>query len=162
MKKRDREASIIEIIEKMVQAGEPEEKILQSLKDIGVKESQAKRLLLLGEANTFAVLKNEIRKLVKEDMKKEEEVLKGVIKEQVQEAGEKLDERIKEEINALKKSMMQQVEEEETKEAKKKKLIEIVRMLDEPTKTHGIKFNGIVSGKHVGKKKKGKLDELRI
>jgi len=65
------EASIIEIIQKMVTEGASEKEIIHSLTDLGVEPEKAKRLLLLGQADTFALLKNEISKIVAEDLGKE-------------------------------------------------------------------------------------------
>jgi len=59
------EESIIEIIQRMVQEGQPREKVIQTLHDLGVNEDQAKRLLLIAEADTFTLLKKEINSLVK-------------------------------------------------------------------------------------------------
>ena len=74
------EASIIEVIEKMVGEGKSEKEIIQALKNLGVKEEQAKKLLLLGEADTYALLRNEIKKIVVSDIEKQRgELDKGVI-----------------------------------------------------------------------------------
>jgi len=70
-KEIEKEQSIIQIIQQMVAAGEPEEKIITTLKDLGVEPEQAKRLLLIGQADTFAILRNEIHKIVLEDIDKE-------------------------------------------------------------------------------------------
>ncbi len=59
--------SIIEIIQKMVQEGQPREKIVQTLLDLGVNEEQAKKLLLIAEADTFTLLRKEISSIVKEE-----------------------------------------------------------------------------------------------
>ncbi len=77
------QASIISIIREMVKAGESEEDIIKSLKELGVSERDAKRLLLLGEADTFALLQNEINKMVKEYFEREKPKLVGYIKEEV-------------------------------------------------------------------------------
>jgi hypothetical protein len=61
--------SIIDIIQEMVKKGEPEEKIVQALKDLGVEAEEAKKLLLLGEANTFALLAAEINRMVDASLK---------------------------------------------------------------------------------------------
>lgn len=76
------EASIIEIIEKMVKDGEPEEKILKSLVELGVDPEKAKRLLLLGQADTFALLRREIKKIVADEIEAQKPVLKKFIEEQ--------------------------------------------------------------------------------
>ena len=81
------ESSIIEIIEKMVKDGESEEKILKTLLDLGVEPEKAKKLLLLGQADTFALLKREIRNIVMDEIEKEKPVLKRFIEEQAVQAG---------------------------------------------------------------------------
>jgi type I site-specific restriction endonuclease len=52
----------------MVQEGQPREKIIQSLHDLGVNDEQAKRLLLIAEADTFTLLKKEINSMVREEI----------------------------------------------------------------------------------------------
>lgn len=59
--------SIINVIQKMVQEGQPREKILGTLRDLGVNDEQAKKLLLIAEADTFTLLKKEINSLVREE-----------------------------------------------------------------------------------------------
>ncbi|MDO8538509.1 MAG: hypothetical protein Q7S21_06495 [archaeon] len=83
MAREKTESSIIELIESMVKAGESEKKIIESLKDLGVKEDQAKKLLLLGEADTFTLLKSEIRKIVADSVETEREGLSKQIREEV-------------------------------------------------------------------------------
>lgn len=58
------ESSVIAIIRQMVAAGESEDNIIQTLQDLGIDKSKAQRLLLLGQADTFALLQAEINKLV--------------------------------------------------------------------------------------------------
>jgi len=65
------EASIIQIIQDMVKEGESEEKIVSTLKELGVEPEKAKRLLLLGQADTFALLRSEISKIITGDIEKE-------------------------------------------------------------------------------------------
>ncbi|MEI7961931.1 MAG: hypothetical protein WCI04_06365 [archaeon] len=76
--------SIISVIQKMVQEGQPREKIISTLRDLGVNDEQSKRLLLIAEADTFTLLKKEINSLVKDEMfvqKKDfEELIKSDIK----------------------------------------------------------------------------------
>ena len=76
------DASIIDIIQKMVREGETEDKIINTLKDLGVDPDKAKRLLLLGQADTFALLKGEIKKIVVQEMEAEKPVLKKFIQEE--------------------------------------------------------------------------------
>ena len=59
--------SIINVIQKMVQEGQPREKIIQTLRDLGVEEEQAKKLLLIAEADTFTLLRKEIGTMVREE-----------------------------------------------------------------------------------------------
>ncbi len=84
-----KKASIIEVIQEMVSAGEPEEKIVQTLVDLGVEKEQAKRLLLLGEANTFAVLEAEIRKIVAKNLDEKKPEISSFIQEEVKTVGGK-------------------------------------------------------------------------
>src|SRR3989338_127049 len=60
--------SIIETIDKMVKEGESEEKILNTLKDIGISPDNARRLLILGQADVFSLLKGEIRRTIKQEI----------------------------------------------------------------------------------------------
>ena len=68
--------SIIETIDKMVKDGESEEKILNTLKDIGISADNARRLLILGQADVFSLLKGEIRKNIRVEMEREETDIK--------------------------------------------------------------------------------------
>jgi vesicle coat complex subunit len=65
------ETSVIQIIQDMVREGESEQKIIQTLRDLGIEEDKAKRLLLLGQADTFALLQSEISKIVKSNLQQE-------------------------------------------------------------------------------------------
>jgi uncharacterized membrane protein len=68
------EPSIIEIIRNMVAEGESEEAILQTLAQLGIDQKKSQRLLLLAQADTFALLRSEIGKVVKQeiDMQKQD------------------------------------------------------------------------------------------
>ena len=78
------DSSIIEIIQKMVKDGESEEKIVKTLKELGVEEKKAKKLLLLGEADTFALLRSELSKIVKENIRNEIPALEKAIEDETQ------------------------------------------------------------------------------
>ncbi|HZX33828.1 MAG TPA: hypothetical protein VFF09_00445 [archaeon] len=82
------EASIIEVIDKMVREGESEEKIIKTLKDLGVEPEKAKRLLLLGQADTFSLLKGEIKKIVEKEIEEEKPVMKKFIEEEAMSSAE--------------------------------------------------------------------------
>lgn len=71
--------SIIEVIQKMVQEGQPREKIIQTLKSLDVDEEQAKKLLLIAEADTFTLLKREIGFLVKDEFSGRQKDFEDVI-----------------------------------------------------------------------------------
>ncbi len=89
MPEQKNEASIIEVIRQMVAAGESEEKIVQTLKDLGVEPAKAQRLLLLGQADTFTLLRGEINKIVTEYVEKEKPRLVRFIEEEALKAGDK-------------------------------------------------------------------------
>lgn len=65
--------SIIQIIQKMVQDNEPEEKIINTLESMGVSTDQAKRLVLIAQADTFTLLSSEIDKIVQEKISVQKE-----------------------------------------------------------------------------------------
>jgi hypothetical protein len=71
--------SIIEVIQKMVQEGQPREKILQTLNDLGVSEEQSKKLLLIAEADTFTLLKKEINSLVEQEFEEQKKGFEELI-----------------------------------------------------------------------------------
>lgn len=97
------EASLVSVIREMVKAGESEENILNSLQQLGVSQRDAKKLLLLGEADTFALLQNEINKMVKEYFEKEKPALVGYIKEKVGETEDEMVDRVENRaLNAFK------------------------------------------------------------
>jgi hypothetical protein len=69
--------SIIQIIQTMVQNNEPEETIIKTLESLNVSREQAKRLLLIAQADTFTLLQSEINKIVdREVTKKQNEIEK--------------------------------------------------------------------------------------
>ena len=76
------EPSIIEIIQNMVREGESEEKIVQTLQQLGVEPKKAQRLLLLAQADTFALLRSEISKIVKQDVDAEKQGLNVFVQQQ--------------------------------------------------------------------------------
>lgn len=60
--------SVIELIQKMVEENQSESRIIATLRDLGVPEPQAKRLLLLGQAKTFSLVKSEISNMVESEV----------------------------------------------------------------------------------------------
>ncbi|MBN2127671.1 MAG: hypothetical protein JW703_04785 [Candidatus Diapherotrites archaeon] len=99
------EKSIIGIIQKMVREGAKEEEIINSLKELGVEPEQAKRLLLLGQADTFALIRGEINELVKQEIQAQGKEIKKIIEEETNEASieaqKKVHEKASKEINEL-------------------------------------------------------------
>lgn len=94
------EAGIIDIIQKMVSDGESEEKIVQTLEDLGVEPDKAKRLLLLGQADTFALLRSEIAKIVAADLEKQKPALEDYISETVEKSVEGSKEKVEKAVMA--------------------------------------------------------------
>ncbi len=94
--------SIIKVIQDMVAAGEPEEKIIATLNELGIETEKAKKLLLIGQSDVFALLKNEIHSIVLSDLEKEKPEIDSIIEQRVlkvsEELGKKEALRIKEEI----------------------------------------------------------------
>ena len=93
-----KDTSIITIIQDMVRAGESEEKILRTLRDMGVQPKKAKQLLMLGQADVFALIQSEINKLIQANLAEE----KGTIRKELQTALKQLR---KEESSGLQSSL---------------------------------------------------------
>jgi len=161
MKVQGNETSIIEIIEKMVREGRPQKEILKELKSVGIKEEQARKLLLLGEADTFALLKKEIKKMVKEDMKAEEEIFRKLIVEIVKEEEKKVEENLSLKLEELKSILDEKIKEEEKTEKKTAKMKELMKLLSHPETTHGIKFD-FESEKIKKQEKKHSIKEVKL
>ncbi|MFA5931476.1 MAG: hypothetical protein WC821_04155 [archaeon] len=104
--------SIIEIIQKMVQEGQSSDKIVATLHDLGVSDDQAKRLLLIAEADTFTLLKKEINNLVREEVYSQKKDFEDMIKQDLKqiEAEEKLktSEIAHEELKEVKNDVLEQ------------------------------------------------------
>ena len=94
------ETGIIDLIQQMVADGESEEKIVQTLKDLGVEESKAKRLLLLGQADTFSLLRSEISKIVMADVEKQKPQMKKFMEDEAKKTAEEVRRSVKTEIMA--------------------------------------------------------------
>ena len=77
MATNESDKSIIQIMQKMVRDNEPEEKIMKTLQDLGVSQQQAKRLLLIAQADTFTLLGSEINKIVKETVLAEKQKMQA-------------------------------------------------------------------------------------
>lgn len=85
---KESEASVIEIVRKMVAEGESEENIVRTLEDLGVEKAKAQRLLLLGQADTFALLRSEISKIVRSDVEAEKPKMIEFIQQEAEKSSE--------------------------------------------------------------------------
>ena len=74
-----KEKSIIAIIQRMMRAGESEEAIIKSLIEMGIAEDQARRLLVIAQADTLALLQAEIGKIAREQIENEIPMLQTYI-----------------------------------------------------------------------------------
>ena len=162
MKLKGNETSIIEIIEKMVKEGRPQKEIIKELKSLGIKEEQARKLLMLGEADTFALLKKEIGKMVKQDMKEEEEIFRKLIVEIVKEEEKKVEDHLSQKLIELRAVLDEKIKDEEKTEKKKTKMKELMKLLSHPETTHGIKFDFESETIKKDKKKKSSVREVKL
>lgn len=94
------EVGIIDLIQQMVADGESEEKIVQTLKDLGVDAEKAKRLLLLGQADTFALLRSEISKIVMADVEKQKPHMIKFMEDEAKKLAKEVRSNVKTEIMA--------------------------------------------------------------
>jgi len=88
------QASIIEVIQEMVRNGESEENIIKSLEQLGIEPDKAKRLLLVGQADTFALLQSEITKIVRNQVEMEKPQLVEYIQYATGKAEDKMTEKV--------------------------------------------------------------------
>lgn len=88
--------SIINIIQKMVQEGQSREKIVETLHDLGVNDEQAKKLLLIAEADTFTLLKKEINSLVRSEFEENRKDFEDLIHKELVHLEEKEQGKVKE------------------------------------------------------------------
>ncbi|MBN1940619.1 MAG: hypothetical protein JW772_00390 [Candidatus Diapherotrites archaeon] len=77
--------SIMKIIAEMVRQGEPEDNIIKTLRELGVGEDEARRLLLVAQAQTFEMLKTEISRIIESHVSEDKPVLRDFLKSQVSE-----------------------------------------------------------------------------
>lgn len=91
-------ASVIQIIQQMVADGESEQKIITTLQDLGVTPDQAKRLLLIGQADTFGLLRGEINKIVREDVERQKPEIIAFIQSEAEKVGQKTHEKITKQV----------------------------------------------------------------
>ncbi len=78
--------SIIETIDRMVREGEGEDKIMSTLRDLGISQDNARRLLILGQADVFSLLKGEIRRTLRDELEHEAPEIKKTAQEETSRA----------------------------------------------------------------------------
>lgn len=110
----EKDSSIIEVVQKMVQEGQPREKIIQTLRDLGVSDDQAKKLLLIAEADTFTLLRKEIGSIVKEEFESQQKNFENLIHEDLK----KIEYEEKDKIKSLAYSELGDAKKQIMKEAK--------------------------------------------
>jgi hypothetical protein len=98
----DKKASIISIIQEMVQNNASESEIISTLVNLGVTQDQAKRLLLIAQADTFTLLRSEIDSLVKKSVVEQSDFMKkdfsGFVDKIIEQKKESLKKEIEEEF----------------------------------------------------------------
>lgn len=94
----DKKASIISIIQEMVQNNASESEIISTLINLGVSQDQAKRLLLIAQADTFTLLRSEIDSLVKKSVVDQSDFMKKDFSKFVDQMIEQKKESLKKEI----------------------------------------------------------------
>ncbi len=106
------QASIIKIIQDMVRSGESEKKIIDTLKELGVQPDQAKKLVMVGQADTFALLEGEIGKLSKMQVDKAMPELEARVEKEIKKAEKRLEETIDEYVGEAAKSLKKKFSDE--------------------------------------------------
>jgi len=151
------ETNIINIIQQMVSEGQSEESIISTLRDLGVEEDKAKRLMLLGQADTFALLRSEITKIVADDMEKEKQKMIEYIGKETDAAVEKAKGKIEKEII----SDLQKYEKDITGESKtfNEQISDTVKKFAELSERVKEKLNEL--GEHVHKIEVD-MDEMKL
>ncbi len=94
-----KEASIIKAIREMMQNGDTEEKIVATLQEMGVKPEQAKRLAMIGQADTLTVLQQDIGRVAKAQIENEIPALRKMVETELIQTKKDLKKSIKEELD---------------------------------------------------------------
>ncbi|MCX8189699.1 MAG: hypothetical protein N3F05_00520 [Candidatus Diapherotrites archaeon] len=68
---KQKETNVVKIIKDLMRAGESEDSIIRTLVQTGITENQARRLLSVSQADTFALLEAEIGKIAREQINNE-------------------------------------------------------------------------------------------
>jgi len=94
-----KEASIIKVIREMMQNGDTEEKIVSTLQEMGVKPEQAKRLVMVGQADTLTVLQQDIGRIAKSQIDNEIPALRKMVETELIRTKKDLKKSIKDELD---------------------------------------------------------------
>lgn len=96
-------ASVLEVVQSMRKKGEKAEKIEKEIVKAGVSPDKAKRLVVLGQADTFALLRQDIAQVVNESTEKAKVELQLFLAEQAAEEAQKATSKVKEGVKAYEK-----------------------------------------------------------
>ena len=94
-----KEASIIGAIREMMKNGEPDEKILKTLVEMGVKPEQARRLIMIGQADTLTILQSDIGRIAKGQIENEMPALKRMVENELMKTRKELKKTVKDELD---------------------------------------------------------------
>ena len=95
-----KETSIIKIIQQMMRTGESEDAIVKALIEMGIEESQARRLITVAQADTLALLQAEIGKIAREQIENEIPALQTYIDRALIQTKEELERKLKTDMRA--------------------------------------------------------------
>jgi len=107
-----KEASIISAIREMMKNGESEEKILKTLIEMGVKPQQAKRLIMVGQADTLSILQQDIGRIAKAQIENELPSLRKLVESELLKARKELKKNVKDELDEEMELFRKQVRED--------------------------------------------------
>ncbi|MEM0360142.1 MAG: hypothetical protein QXK06_02275 [Candidatus Diapherotrites archaeon] len=107
-----KEASIVNAIRTMMQSGEPEEKIIATLIEMGVKPDQAKRLVMVGQADTLTLIQEDIGRIARTQIENEIPALKKMVEDTLEKAQRELKKTVKEELDEELELFRRQVNED--------------------------------------------------
>jgi len=95
-----KETSVIKIIQQMMRTGESEDAIVKALIEMGIEESQARRLITVAQADTLALLQAEIGKIAREQIENEIPALQTYIDRTFIQTKEELERKLKADMRA--------------------------------------------------------------
>jgi hypothetical protein len=107
-----KEASIVSAIRKMMESGEPEEKIIDTLVQMGVKPDQAKRLVMVGQADTLSILQEDIGRIAKTQIENEMPALQKIVETHLETTAKELKKTVKDELDEELELFRRQVNED--------------------------------------------------